>query len=112
MEVKQKADCEQPLATIDVMNRIAKLYGYGPLRSTTEVQGYSNSFPREVKCARPTASLSRKARKEEAAALDASTLLKNYHTTKEIKIGIFTETTTNLCHPSYTSEEDSSQTRR
>jgi hypothetical protein len=35
MEVKNKADCEQPLATIDVMNRIAQLYGYGPLRSTT-----------------------------------------------------------------------------
>jgi hypothetical protein len=37
MEVKHKADCEQPLATIDVMNRIAKLFGYGQLRGTTEV---------------------------------------------------------------------------
>ena len=66
MEVKHKADCEQPLATIDVMNRIAQLYGYGPVCSTTEVQGYSNPFPLEVECARPTTSLSRKARKEEA----------------------------------------------
>ncbi len=33
--------------------------------STTEVQGYINLFPREVECARPTTSLSRKARKEQ-----------------------------------------------
>ncbi len=66
MEVKRKADCEQPLATIDVMNRIAKLFGYGPLRVTTEVSGHYNLFLREVECARPTTSLSRKERKEEA----------------------------------------------
>jgi hypothetical protein len=66
MEVKHKADCEQPLATINVMNRIAKLFGYGPLCSTTEVPGCSNLFPREVECARPTTSLSCKGRKEEA----------------------------------------------
>jgi hypothetical protein len=66
MEVKHKADCEQPLATIDAMNRIAQLFGYGLLRSTTEVQEYSNPFPREVDCARPTTSLSSKARREEA----------------------------------------------
>ena len=48
------------------MNRIAQLFGYGPLRSTTEVPGHSNLFPREVECARPTTSLSRKGRKEEA----------------------------------------------
>jgi hypothetical protein len=66
MEVKHKADCEQPLATIDIMNRIAKLFGYGQLRSTTEVPGHSNLLPREVECARPTTSLSRKGRKEEA----------------------------------------------
>ncbi len=66
MEVKHKADCEQPLAMIDVMIRIAQQYSYGPLRSTTEVHGYSNPFPREVECVRPTTSLSPKARKEEA----------------------------------------------
>ncbi len=67
-EVKHKADCEQPLATIDVMNSIAHLFGYGPLRSTTVtvVPGHSNLFPREVECARATTSLSRKGRKEEA----------------------------------------------
>jgi hypothetical protein len=52
MEVKHKTDCEQPLATINVMNRIAQFFGYGPLRSNTEVQGDSNLFPREVECAR------------------------------------------------------------
>jgi hypothetical protein len=66
MEVKHKAYCEQPLAMIDIMNRIAQLYRYGPLHSTTEVQGHSNLFPREVECARLTTSLSCKARKEEA----------------------------------------------
>ena len=66
MEVKHKADCEQPLAMIDVMNLIAKLFGYGQLRSTTEVPGHCNLFLREVECARPTTSLSRKGRKEEA----------------------------------------------
>jgi hypothetical protein len=66
MEVKHKADCEQPLATIDVMNRIAKLFGYGPLRGTTEVPEHCNLFLREVECARPTTSLSCKGRKEEA----------------------------------------------
>ncbi len=66
MEVKHKAYCEQPLATIDVMNRIAQLFGYGQLRSTTEVPAHSNLFPREVECARPKTSLSRKGRKEEA----------------------------------------------
>jgi hypothetical protein len=30
MEVKHKAYCEQPLAMIDVMNRIAQIFGYGP----------------------------------------------------------------------------------
>ena len=35
MDVKRKADCEQPLVTINVMNRIAQLYGYGQLHSTT-----------------------------------------------------------------------------
>jgi hypothetical protein len=48
MEVKRQADCERPLATIDVMNRIAKLLGYGPLRGTTEVSGHYNLFLREV----------------------------------------------------------------
>ncbi len=66
LEVKRKADCEQPLATIDVMDRIAKLFGYGPLRRTTEVSGHYNLFLREVECARLTTSLSRKERKEEA----------------------------------------------
>ncbi len=65
MEVKHKADCEQPLATIDVMNHIAKLFGYGQLRGTTEVPGHCDLFLREVECARPTTSLSRKGRKEE-----------------------------------------------
>jgi hypothetical protein len=64
MDVKRKADCERPLATIDVMNRIARVFGYGPLRGATEVSGHYNLFPREVKCARPTTSLSRKERKE------------------------------------------------
>jgi hypothetical protein len=103
IEVKHKADCGQPLATIHVMNRIAQLYGYGPLRSTTEVQGDRNPFPREVECARPTTSLSRKAAKEQAVrvARAGSTLLKNYHTTKEIKIimiGISTVIITDLWH--------------
>ncbi len=66
MEVKHKADCEQSLATINVMNSIAKLFGYGPLRCTTEVPGHCNLFLREVECARPTTRLSRKGRKEEA----------------------------------------------
>ncbi len=57
------ADCEIPLATIDVMNRIAKLFGYEPLRNTTEVPGHSNLFLHEVECARPTTSLSRKGQK-------------------------------------------------
>ncbi len=48
MEVKRKADCEQPLATINVMNRIAKFLGYGPLRGTTEVSGHYNLFLREA----------------------------------------------------------------
>ncbi len=56
----------QPLVTIDVMNSIAKLFGYGPLRSTTEVPGHCSLFLREVECARPTTSLSRKGRKEGA----------------------------------------------
>ncbi len=63
MDVKRKADCEQPRATIDVMNRISIVLGYGPLRGTTEVSGHYNLFLREVKCARPTTSLSRKERK-------------------------------------------------
>jgi hypothetical protein len=46
MDVKRKADCEQPLATIDVMNRIAKVFGYGPVCGTTEVPGHSNLFLR------------------------------------------------------------------
>ncbi len=54
MDVKRKADSEQPLATIDVMNRIARVFGYGPLRGTTEVSGHYNLFLREVECARPT----------------------------------------------------------
>ena len=66
MEVKHKAYCEQPLAMIDVMNRIAKLFAYGPLRGTTEVSGHYNLFLPEVECARPTNSLSRKERKEAA----------------------------------------------
>jgi hypothetical protein len=66
MEVKRKAYCEQPLATINVMNRIAKLFGYGPLRGTTEVSGHYTLFLREVKCARPTTNPSRKERKEGA----------------------------------------------
>jgi hypothetical protein len=70
MNVKRKADCEQPLATIDVMNRIARVFGYGPLRGTTEVSGHYNLFLRhwlrEVECARPTTNLSRKERKEAA----------------------------------------------
>ena len=66
MDVKRKADCEQPLATIDVMNRIARVFGYGPLRGATEVSGHYNLFLREVECARPTTSLSRKERKEVA----------------------------------------------
>ncbi len=65
MEVKHKANCEQPLAMINVMNRIAQLFGYGLLHSTTEVLGHSNLFPREVECARLTTILSRKGRKEE-----------------------------------------------
>ncbi len=64
MDVKRKADCEQPLATIDVMNRIARVFGYGPLLGTTEVSGHYNLFLREVKCARPTINLSCKERKE------------------------------------------------
>jgi hypothetical protein len=63
MDVKRKADCEQPLATIDVLNR---MFGYDSLLGTTEVSGYYNLFLREVKCARPTTSLSRKERKEGA----------------------------------------------
>jgi hypothetical protein len=47
------------------MNSIAKLFGYGPLRCTTEVPRHCNLFLREVECARPTTSLSRKGRKEE-----------------------------------------------
>ncbi len=66
MEVEHKADCEQPLATINVMNSITKLFGYGPLHSTTEIPGHINLFLCEVECARPTTSLSRKGRKEEA----------------------------------------------
>ncbi len=66
MDVKRKADCEQPLATIDVMNRIARVFGCGPLRGATEVSGHYNLFLREVECARPTTSLSRKERKEAA----------------------------------------------
>jgi hypothetical protein len=64
MEVKRKADCEQPLTTIDVMNRFAKLFRYGPLRGTTKVSGHYNLFLREVECARPTTNPSRKERKE------------------------------------------------
>ncbi len=96
MEVKHKADCEQPLATIDVMNRIAKLFGYGPLRGTTEVPGHCNLFLREIECASPTTSLSRKGRKEGAvwvARAEMYTLRKNYLTTKGIKIGISIEIT-------------------
>ena len=48
------------------MNRIAKVFGYGPLRGTTEVSAHYNLFLREVECARPTTSLSRKERKEGA----------------------------------------------
>ena len=66
MDVERKADCEQPLATIDIMNRIARVFGYGPLRGTTEVSGHYNLFLREVECARPTTNLSRKERKEVA----------------------------------------------
>jgi hypothetical protein len=66
MDVKRNADCEQPLATIDVMNRIARVFGYGPLRGTTEVSGHYNLFLREVECARPRTNLSRKERKEAA----------------------------------------------
>jgi hypothetical protein len=66
MNVKRKADCEQPLAKIDVMNRIARVFGYGPLLGTTEVSGHYNLFLREVECARPTTNLSRKERKEAA----------------------------------------------
>jgi hypothetical protein len=66
MDVKRKADCEQPLATIDVMNRIARVFGYGPLYGTTEVSGHYNLFLREVECSRPTTNLSRKERKEAA----------------------------------------------
>ncbi len=69
IEVKHTADCEQPLATIDVMNRIAKLFGYGPLRCTTEVPGHCNLFIREVECARPTTSISHKGRKEGAVLM-------------------------------------------
>jgi hypothetical protein len=69
MEVKCMTNCEQPFATIDVMNRIAKLFGYGPLRGTTEVSGHYNLFLREVECARPTTSLSRKERKEGAVRM-------------------------------------------
>ncbi len=104
MEVKHKADCEQPLATINVMNRIAQLFGYGLLHSTTEVLGHSNLLPREVECARLTTSLSRKGRKEEAVRMAragcvySAKELSNY---EEIKIGIFMENTTELCHPLY-----------
>ncbi len=51
------------------MNRIAKLFGCGPLRGTTEVPGHCNLFLRQVECARPTTSLSRKGRKEEAVRM-------------------------------------------
>jgi hypothetical protein len=64
--VERKADCEQPLATIDVMNPIARVFGYGPLRGTTEVSGHYNLYLREVECVRPTTNLSRKERKEAA----------------------------------------------
>ena len=66
MDVKRKANCEQPLATIDVMNRIARVFGYGLLGGTTEVSGHYNLFLREVECARPTTNLSHKERKEAA----------------------------------------------
>jgi hypothetical protein len=66
MGVKRKAYCEQPLATIDVMNRIARFFGYGPLRGATEVSGHDNLVLHEVECARPMTNLSRKERKEAA----------------------------------------------
>jgi hypothetical protein len=66
MDVKRKADCEQPLAMIDIMNRIARVFGYGPLCGATEVSGHYNLFLREVECARPTTSLSSKERKKAA----------------------------------------------
>jgi hypothetical protein len=65
MNVKRKADCEQPLATIDVMNSIARVFGYGPLCGTTEISGHY-LFLCEVECARLTTNLSRKERKEAA----------------------------------------------
>jgi hypothetical protein len=70
MEVKRKAYCERPLATIDVMNSFAKLFGYGPLRGTTEVSGHYNLFLLDVECARPTTNPSHKERKEGAVRVD------------------------------------------
>jgi hypothetical protein len=45
-------------------------------------------------------------------ALNLYTLWKNYLITKGIKLGISIEITTELCHPSYTQAEYSSQTKR
>jgi hypothetical protein len=67
MDVKHKAACEQPLATIDVKNSITWVFAYGLLllvRCTTQVQ--EHLAPRKVECARQTTSLSRKGRKEQA----------------------------------------------
>ncbi len=108
MEVKHKADCEQSLATIDFINRIAKLFGYGSLRGTSEVPGHCNLFLREVESDddqrdRRPASAAKGARRGPCwwLALNVYTLRKSYLTTKGIKIGISIQITTELCNPSY-----------
>jgi hypothetical protein len=113
--VKRKADYEQPLAMIDVMNRIARVFGYGPLHGTAEVSGHYNLFLREVECARPTTNLSRKECKEAAVRVARpervySAEESSYY--EKIKIGTSIEITTELCNLSYMPTEYSFQTMR
>ena len=77
------------------MDRYAALQKYQDIVTCPHVRS-------NVRDQRP-ASAAKRARRRPCGwlALDESTLLKKYHTTKEIKIGISTEImiTIDLCHP-------------
>jgi hypothetical protein len=86
MNVKHKADCEQPPATIDFMNWYFKL----ATDSCDVPQKYKNILFRDRS---NPASAARSARSRPCGwlVLDAPIQMKKYHIMKGIKIGIFIE---------------------
>jgi hypothetical protein len=113
MDVKRKADCEQPFAPIDVMNRIARVLAMDRCAGLQKYQDIITcSYVRSNARDRRQTSAAKSARRLPCGwlALNVFTLQKNYLTTKGIEFGTSIEITTGLCNLSFMPTEYSFQT--